>query len=107
VTTIAPFSELLTAIEATQDTDPVESDMKKKIGYPELSKTGGEDGLQDNNMEMLWKVIGGGLPLVGFIYVAKALHMQVISLLQDNPETGQFGALKSAEIVSTDHNWLE
>jgi len=98
VTTVEPFSDLLPAIKAAQNTDPLATDMKNKIG--------GQDGSKDKNTDMQWKVSAGALTFEGRIYVPEALRNQVISLFHDNPESGQFGALRTAELVSRDLYWL-
>jgi len=51
-TTINPFNNLLPAIKAAQDTDPLATDMKYKIGNPDLPKTGGQDGSMDKEADM-------------------------------------------------------
>jgi len=99
-TTVSPFDDLPPAIKAAQDTDPLGTDMKNKIGYPGLPK--GQDGSTDKEADMQWKVIAGALTFEGRIYVPETLRNQVISLFHDNPESGHFGALRTAELVSRD-----
>jgi hypothetical protein len=99
-TTVSPFNDLLPAIKAAQDTDPLATDMKNKIGYPGLPN--GQDGSTDKEADMQWKVIAGALTFEGRIYVPETLRNQVISLFHDNPESGYFGALRTAELVSRD-----
>jgi hypothetical protein len=48
VTIAEPFSDLLPAIEAAQNTGPLGTDMKNKIG--------GQDGSKDKETDMQWKV---------------------------------------------------
>jgi hypothetical protein len=55
---------------------------------------------------MQWKVIAGALTFEGRIYVPETLRNQVISLFHDNPQSGHFGALRTAELVSRDIYWL-
>ena len=55
---------------------------------------------------MQWKVIAGALTYGVRIYVPEALRYQVISLFHDNPESGHFGALRTAELVPRDFYWL-
>ena len=52
-------------------------------------------------------VVAGALTYEGRIYVPAddALRGKVISLFHDNPESGHFGALKTAELVSRDFYW--
>jgi len=106
VTTVEPFSNLQPAIKADQDTDLLVTDMKNKIGYRDLSKTGGQDGSKDKSTGMQLKVSAGALTLEGRKYVPEALRNQVISLFHYNPESGHFGALRTAELVSRDYYWL-
>ena len=103
-TSVSPFYDLLPAIKAAQDTDPLATDTKNKIGYPGLPN--GQDGSTAKVVDMQWKVIAGGLTFEGRIYVPEALRNQVISLFHNNPESGHFGALWTAEIVSSDFYWL-
>jgi hypothetical protein len=94
VPTVEPFSDLLPAIKAAQKTDPLVTDMKNKIG--------GQDGSNDKHTDMQWKVSAGALIYEGRIYVREELRNQVISLFHNNPESGHFGALRTAELVSRD-----
>jgi hypothetical protein len=54
-----------------------------------------------------WKVTTRVLTYEGRIFIPKddLLHNKVISLLQDNPESGHFGALKTAELGPRDLHW--
>jgi len=101
-TTVNPFNDLLSAIEAAQDTDPLPTDMKNKISNPDQAKTGGQDGSMYKEADMQWKVIAGALTIEGRIYMPDALRNQVISLFHDNCESGHFVALTPAELVSRD-----
>jgi hypothetical protein len=103
-TTVSPFDDLLPAIKAAQDTNSLATDMKNKIGYPGLPN--GQGGSTDNEADMQLKVIVGALTFEGRIYVPETLRNQVISLFYDNPESGHFGALRPAELVSRDFYWL-
>jgi len=103
-TTVSPFCDLLRAIGAALDTDPLATDMKNKFDYPGLPNR--EDGSTDKEADMQWKVIAGALTFEGRIYVLETLCNQVISLFHDNPESGHFGALRTAELVSRDFYWL-
>jgi len=108
-TTVEPYNDLLQAIRTAQATDSLAIDVNKKIvdppmvGIPDLSESGGEDGSTDTGNSQ-WKVISGALTYEGRIYVPadNALRSQVISLFHDNPESGHFGALRTAEPVSRD-----
>jgi len=59
-TTVNLFKDILPAIKAAQDTDPLATDMKNKIGYSELPN--GQDESMDREADMQWKVIAGALP---------------------------------------------
>ena len=106
VTTVESVSDLLPAFTDAQNTDPLGTDMKKKIGYPDLWKTGGEDGYKDKDTDMLLKVSASAVIFEGRIYVPEALCNQVISLFHSTPESGNFGALRTAELISKDIYWL-
>jgi len=77
---------------AAQDTDPLATVTKHKIRE--------QDGSKDKDTGMQWKVSAGALTFEGRIYMPEALRNQVISLFHDNPESGHFGALRTAELVS-------
>jgi hypothetical protein len=70
------------------------------IGGPEGSSDSGRDRDQ-------WKVISGALTYEGRIYVQEddSLRGKVISLFHDNPESGHFEALKTAELASRNFYW--
>jgi hypothetical protein len=109
VTTIEPYDDLLPVITAAQASDSLATDVKHRIidtpmvGYPDLSKAGGPDGPTEEE----WKIISGALTYEGRIYVPAdaSLRNKVISLFHDNPESGHFGALRTAELVSIDFYW--
>ena len=93
--TVEPYDDLLPAIKKAQATDPLAVDVSGK--------------LVDNPMETAeaknvnqWSVVAGALTYEGRIYVPAddALCGKVISLFHDNPESGPFGALKTAQLVS-------
>jgi hypothetical protein len=105
-TTIAPFNNLLPAIKPAQDTNPLGADMKSKIGYPDLSTTGGQDQSTEKDADKQWNIILGALTFEGKIYMAEALCNQVIWLFQDNPKSGHFGSHQTAELVSRDFYWV-
>jgi len=76
------------------------------VGIPDLSESGGQDGSMDTGNTQ-WKVISGTLTYEGRIYVPAddALTSKVISVFHDNPKSGDFGALRTAEPVSRDFFW--
>jgi hypothetical protein len=104
--TVEPYDDLLPAIKTAQATDSLAVDVNRRlvdipmIGGPEGSSDSGRDGDQ-------WKVISGALTNEGRIYVPEddSLCGKVISLFHDNPESGHFGALKTAELASRDVYW--
>jgi len=81
--------------------------MKSKIGYPGLSKTGGQDGSKGKDTGMEWNISTGAITFEGRISMPEALHNQVISLFHNNPESGHCRALWTAEHVSRDFYSLE
>ena len=52
-----------------------------------------------------WRRVAGALTYEGRIYVPEALQSKVISLFRNKPESGHFGAPKTAELVSRDFYW--
>jgi len=89
-----------------QASDSLAADVNRRIvgipmvGLPDLPRQA-----EDSSKE--WKVTAGALTYEGRIYVPAddTLHSQVISLFHDNPESGHFGTLKTAELVSRDFYW--
>lgn len=58
-TTIDPFNDLIPAIKAAQDSDLVLTDMKNKIGYPDLSRARGQDKSTNEDFDMQLTGIAG------------------------------------------------
>jgi len=56
--------------------------------------------------DMHWKVIAGALTFERRIYMPEALWNQVISLFHDNPESGDFGVLRTVALVAKALYWL-
>jgi hypothetical protein len=84
-------------------------DVKHRIvGTPIVDSTDLQiiDDLEEDSRNE-WKVTTGVLTYKGRIYVPKddLLRNKVISLFHVNPESGQFGDLKTAEFVSPDFYW--
>jgi len=104
--TVEPYDDLLPAIKTAQASDSLAADVNRRIvgtpmvGLPDLPRQA-----EDSSKE--WKVTAGALTYEGRIYVPAddTLRSQVISLFHDNPESGHFGALKTAELVSRDFYW--
>ena len=109
VTTVEPNNDLLPAIKAAQASDSLAADVQRRIvdspmfGHPDLSKAGVLHGPAKEQ----WKGISGALTYEGRIYVpADALLRNTVkSLFHDHPESGHFGALRTAELVSRDFYW--
>jgi hypothetical protein len=106
VTTIEPYDDFIPAIKAAQASDSMAADIKRRIvdtpmvGHPDLSKAA----VLDGPTEEQWKVISGALTYEGGIYVPAdtSLRNKVTSFFHDNPESGHFGTLRTAELVSRD-----
>jgi len=104
--TVEPYDDLLPAIKTAQASDSLAADVNRTIvgtpmvGLPDLPRQA-----EDSRKE--WKVTAGALTYKGRIYVPAddTLRSQVISLFHDNPESGHFGALKTADLVSRDFYW--
>jgi hypothetical protein len=111
-TPVEPYINLLSVIQAAQALDSLDTHMKCRIvgtatvGDSDLSKTHEPGGPADGNedLDTQWKVISGDLTYEPRIYVpADALLCnKVISLFLDNPESGYFGGLRTAELLSRD-----
>jgi hypothetical protein len=52
-----------------------------------------------------WAVSAGALTYEGRVYVLEGLRSKVTALHHDNSESGHFGALKTAELVSRNFYW--
>ena len=106
LTAIEPYDDLLPIIKTAQATDTLATNLNKKIvdipmvGYPDLTVNGRAEGGTDSYKN--WKVISGALTYEGRIYVPEPLRSKVISLFHDNPESGHFRALKTAELIFRD-----
>jgi len=55
--------------------------------------------------ESQWRSIDRALTYERRIYMPTALHSRVTSLSHNNLESGQFGTLKTAELISRDFDW--
>jgi hypothetical protein len=99
---VETYDDLMPAIIAAQASDPLAVDVSAKL--VDGPKTDGTDTAKE---ESQWKVIAGVLTYEGRIYVPAidSLWGKLISLFHDIPESGQFGALKTTELVSTDLYW--
>jgi len=104
--TVEPYDDLLPAIKTAQASDSLAADVNRRfigtpmVGLPDLPR-------QADDSSKEWKVTAGALTYERRIYVPAddTLRSQVISLFHDNPESGHFGALKTAGLVSRDFYW--
>jgi hypothetical protein len=85
--------DIIPEIKTAQETD---------IVAPEIRPTLVDGSTAD---ESQWRSIDEALTYERRIYLPAALHRRVTSLFHDNPESGHFGALKTAEVVSRDSDW--
>jgi hypothetical protein len=99
-TPVEPYDDLLPAIKTAQATDHMAVDVFGKLVNKLLAH--GED-----NTDKEWTVVAGALTYERSILVPtdETLRGQVISVFHDNPESGHFEALKTAELVSRDFYW--
>jgi len=100
-TKVETYDDLLPATKAAQGTNPFAISMKLKLtDTPILGNLHAKIACESQ-----WRLIARALNYEGRIYVPEALQSKVISLFHDNPESGHFGALKTAELVSRDIHW--
>jgi len=107
--TVEPYDDLLHEIKTAQAIDALAADLMRRIvstpiaDIPDLQRI---DELEEDSSNE-WKVTTGVLTYEGRIYVPKddLLRNKVISLFHNNPESGNFGALKTAELVSREFYW--
>jgi hypothetical protein len=97
-------------MKTAQSTNTLATDINMKIvdvpmvGFSDFREYGTVEGGTDSHKN--WKVMSGALTYEGRIYVPEPLCSKVISLLHDYPESGHFGALRTAELESRDFYWL-
>jgi len=107
--TVEPYNDLLQQIKTAQAINALAANVKRRIvgtpivDIPDLQTI--VELKEDSSNQ--WKVTTGVLTYEGRIYVPKdvLLRNKVISLFHDNPESGHFGALETAELVSRDLYW--
>jgi hypothetical protein len=85
--------DLLPEIKAAQETDFAATEIR-----PTLVDVSTADGRQ-------WRSIHGALTYKRRIYMPATLRSRVTIHFHDNPESGHFRALKTAELVSRDVDW--
>jgi len=103
VGTIEPYDHLLPVIKTAHATNSLAIDINRRL--VNIPMIGGPEGSTDSGRDRdQWKVISGALTYEGKIYVPEddSLRGKIISLFHDNPESGHFEALKSAELASCD-----
>jgi len=107
--TVAPYDDLHQKIITAHAIDALAADVKRSIvstpivDIPDLQRI---DELEEDSSNE-WKVTTGVLTYEGRIYVPKddLLRNKVISHFHDNPESGHFAALKTAELASREFFW--
>jgi hypothetical protein len=105
------FAEIIEA----QKTDRLATDSLRKLAGTEedhvMQEAGSVGGHVTGNVtepisdEHDWAVSAGALTYEGRVYVPEGLRSKVTALHHDNPESGHFGALKTAELVSRNFYW--
>jgi hypothetical protein len=111
-TTVEQYNDRLVAIVRAKVTDSLAFEVNKKIvdarivGIADLSESGGQNGLKDPGNSQC-NVISGVLTYEGNVYLQAddVLRSGVRSLVHDNPESGYFGAHRTAQVVSRDLYW--
>jgi hypothetical protein len=108
-TTVEPYDDLLQEIQAAQALDALAADVKHRIVGPPIVDIADRQRIDDLEEESPneWKVTAGVLTYKGRIYVPMddLRRNKVISLFHNNPESGHFGALKTAELVLQEFHW--
>jgi len=107
--TVEPYDDLLQEITTALAIDELGADVKPSIvgtpivDIPDLQRI---DELEEHSSNE-WKVTTGVLTYKGRINVPKddLLRNKVIHLFHHNPESGHFGALKTAQLVFGDIYW--
>jgi hypothetical protein len=90
--------DLLAEITEAQGADQLATDVLRRLASEKhVTETTSEE----------WAVNAGALTFEGRVYVPDSdeLRSKVIALHHDNPESGHFGALKTAELVSRNFYW--
>jgi hypothetical protein len=109
LTAVEPYDDLLPIIKTAQATNTLATDVNKKIvnipmvSYPDLTENSRVEGATDSHKN--WKVVSGVMTYEGRIYVPEPLRSKVITLFHDDPKSTQFGALRTAELVSRLFFW--
>jgi transposase InsO family protein len=105
--------DLFAAIIEAQKTDRLATNSLRKLAGTEedhvMQQAGSVGGhvTEPISDEHDWAVSGGALTYEGRVYVPDSprLRSKVTALHHDNPESGYFGGLKTAELVSRNFHW--
>jgi hypothetical protein len=97
-------NDLLAEIVEAQKTDQLATDVQRRLALA------GEKHVTNHVTETTseeWAVSAGALTFEGRVYVpdSSELRSKVTALHHDNPESGHFGPLKTAELVSRNFYW--
>jgi hypothetical protein len=107
---IEPIKKDLQAeIIESQKTDGLATELLRKLdkrGRDHLTKQVTKQHVtEEETTTEDWAVSAGALTYEGRVYVPEGLRSKVTALHHDNPESGHFGALKTAELVSRNFYW--
>jgi hypothetical protein len=95
---------LFTEIIEAQKTDQLGTELLGRLGRDHVTEHVTEE---ETTTEVDWAVSAGALTFEGRVYVPDSdeLRSKVIALHHHNPESGHFGTLKTAELVSRNFYW--
>jgi hypothetical protein len=99
---------LLAEIIEAQKTDQLATDSLRRLaGVNHVTEPVTEHVTQEETATEDWAVSPGALIYEGRVCVpdSSGLRSKVTALHHDNPESGHFGALKTAELVSRNFYW--
>jgi hypothetical protein len=105
---IEPIEKDLLAeiIEAQKTDQPVTDSLRRLAGVNHVTEHVTEHVTkEETTSEDDWAVSAGALTFEGRVYVPEGLRSKVTALHHDNPESGHFGALKTAELISRNFYW--
>jgi hypothetical protein len=102
--------DLLAEIIESQKTDGLATELLGKLdkrGRDQVTKQHVTGHMTRDETTEDWAVSTGALTFEGRVYVPDSdkLRSKVIALHHDNPESGHFGALKTAELISRNFYW--
>jgi hypothetical protein len=101
---------LLAEIIEAQKTDVLATELLDKRGRDHVTKQVTKQHVtghvtEEETTTEDWAVSAAVLTYEGRVYVPEGLRSKVTALHHDNPESGHFGALKTAELVSRNFYW--